>query len=271
MPELPEVEITMRAITPFLEGETVSGVTARNVRLRMSIPAELIGKLPGLVILKVERRAKYLLLRATSGSVILHLGMSGSLEVVPASRPPGKHDHLDIVLENGLALRFNDPRRFGMVLWTNGDPLNHPLLKGVGPEPLEECFTGEHLFRKSRGRMVTVKQFLMDARMVAGIGNIYASESLFSAGIHPERRAGEISMIRYRRLAGAIREVLTQAIALGEMELKEWDGNGEIPTRFPLTLDVYRRGGEPCNRCGAPIRRIRIGGRSTFFCGRCQR
>ena len=271
MPELPEVEMTRRSIMRQLEGEMVSGVVARTFRLRLPLPAELTGNLPGMVILRVERRAKYILLRATSGAVIIHLGMSGSLAIVPATTPPGKHDHLDIVLGNGLALRYNDPRRLGLLLWIDDDPLNHPLLKGLGPEPLEEGFEGDYLFRKSRGRTITVKQFIMDGRVVAGIGNIYANEALFRACIHPARVAGVISLAGYRRLAGAIRDVLKQAINRGEIFLTEAQGGTAKLAYFPLKPDVYGRGGDPCARCGSLIQYVRLGGRSTYFCERCQR
>jgi formamidopyrimidine-DNA glycosylase len=271
MPELPEVEITRRAIAPHLEGEKVIGVVAREVRLRIPVSAPLMEELPGHTILKLERRAKYLLLRTDGGSVLIHLGMSGSLHVVPAATLPAKHDHLDIVLETGLALRLTDPRRFGLALWIKGEPLDHALLKGAGPEPLEEGFNGDYLFHKSRGRRVAVKQFVMDGHVVAGLGNIYASEALFRAGIHPAVCAGEISHNRYRRLADSVRSVLNEAIAKGEASLGDGQDSKENPGYFPIRLDIYGRGGEPCHRCDATILATRQGGRSTYFCGKCQR
>jgi formamidopyrimidine-DNA glycosylase len=271
MPELPEVEITMRAIKPLLEGEKVSAVVARTARLRFPLPAALNDELPGRIILKLERRSKYLLLRTDAGSVLFHLGMSGTLKVVPSSTPPAKHDHLDLILESGMLLRFTDPRRFGLALWTKGDPLDHPLLKRVGPEPLEEGFNGDYLFHKSRGRRVAVKQYIMDSLILAGLGNIYASEALFRAGIQPVASAGEISLNRYRRLANSIRDVLNDAIAQGEGTLGGCQGREGNSRYFPIKLDIYGRSGEPCNRCGAVIQLIRQGGRSSCFCRRCQR
>jgi len=271
MPELPEVEIARRAIAPFLEGKRVIGVVAREVRLRIPVQAELIEELPGQMILRLERRAKYLLLRTNAGSVILHLGMSGKLNIVPAATPPAMHDHLDFILETGMTLRLTDPRRFGLALWTRGEPLDHPLLKDVGPEPLEDVFDGDYLFHKSRDRRVAVKQFVMDSHVVAGVGNIYASEVLFRAGILPAVRAGGISRNRYQRLADAIRDVLNGAIAQGERTLGDFqDGKGN-PCYFPIKLDIYGRDGEPCHICGAIIQLTRQGGRATFCCKRCQR
>jgi formamidopyrimidine-DNA glycosylase len=271
MPELPEVETTRRGIAPHVEGKRVSKVVVRSGKLRRPVPPELPELLTGRTILRVERRGKYLLLRTDRGSVILHLGMSGHLRIVPAMTAAEKHDHLDIVLENGTALRLTDPRRFGLALWTTGDPLEHPLLAGLGPEPLEEEFDGDYLFQASRGRSLAVKQFIMESRIVAGVGNIYANEALFRAGIHPARPAGRISRIRCHRLAEAAREVLTAAIALGGTTLRDFsDGEGK-PGYFRLRLDVYGREGEPCPKCGDSIRQSRQGGRATYFCRKCQR
>jgi len=271
MPELPEVETTRRGIAPYVEGKRVERVVVRQAKLRLPVSGEISEELPGRTILRAERRGKYLLLRIERGAVILHLGMSGNLRLVPASNPPGKHDHLDIVLETGLALRFTDPRRFGLALWTGEEPLIHPLLVGLGPEPLENGFTGYYLFQASRGRAVAVKQFIMDGHVVAGVGNIYANEALFRAGIHPGRSAGAISKARFRRLVEALRAVLGEAIDQGGTSLRDFrEGEGK-PGYFALSLDVYGRGGEPCRRCGATIQATRQGGRSTYFCGRCQR
>jgi formamidopyrimidine-DNA glycosylase len=197
--------------------------------------------------------------------------MSGKLNIVPAATPPAKHDHLDFTLGTGLTLRFTDPRRFGLALWTRGEPLDHPLLRDIGPEPLGDEFDGDYLFRKSRSRRVAVKQFIMDSHVVAGVGNIYASEALFRAGIHPAGQAGGISRNRYRQLAGAIRDVLNDAIAQGERTLGDFHGGKENPHYFPITLDIYGRDREPCHICGSVVQLTRQGGRATFFCKRCQR
>jgi formamidopyrimidine-DNA glycosylase len=271
MPELPEVEITRRGIAPHLEGIRVSKVIARTAKLRLPIPRELLEELPGRTILKVERRGKYLLLRTTSGSVILHLGMSGNLRIVPSAAPPARHDHLDIVLASGKALRFTDPRRFGLALWTCEEPLSHPLLARLGAEPLEDLSGGVYLFHSSRNRTLDVKQFFMDSHVVAGVGNIYANEALFRAGIHPLRSARDISRGRYTSLAQALRDVLNAAIDLGGSTLGDFQEGGGKPGYFPLSPAVYGRGGEPCPRCRAAIQATRQGGRATYFCKKCQR
>jgi formamidopyrimidine-DNA glycosylase len=197
--------------------------------------------------------------------------MSGHLRIVPSAAPPARHDHLDIVLASGKALRFTDPRRFGLALWTYEEPLSHQLLARLGPEPLEDLFDGDYLFHKSRNRTLSVKQFIMESSVVAGVGNIYASEALFRAGIHPLRSAGAISRRRYTRLAQALRDVLNTAIDLGGITLGDFQGGGGKPGYFSLRPDVYGRGGEPCPRCGAAIQATRQGGRSTYFCKVCQR
>lgn len=271
MPELPEVETTCRGIAPHVVGHTVAAVEVRQPRLRWPVPAELARRLPGQAICAVERRAKYLLLRAETGTVILHLGMSGSLRVLMEPLPPGPHDHVDIAFREGHRLRLTDPRRFGAVLWTEDDPTGHPLLTALGPEPLSEALTGRYLFDRSRGRRTAVKAFLMDAHTVVGVGNIYANEALFRAGIHPARAAGAIAAPRYDRLAAAIRAVLTEAIAAGGTTLRDFLDSSGRPGYFAQRLAVYGRTGEPCPTCGAPIRERRIGQRSSFFCGRCQR
>ncbi len=271
MPELPEVETTRRGIAPYLEGKKVTRVIAGQRNLRLPLSPGLSRELPGAAILRVERRGKYLILRTDRGSVILHLGMSGHLSFVPADTPPGKHDHLDIRMEDGTTLRLTDPRRFGLALWTRGEPLEHPLLAEIGPEPLEEGFDGAYLHRASRGRKVAVKQFIMDGRIVAGVGNIYAGEALFRAGIHPEKKAGTISRRRCGRLARALREVLEEAIAAGGTTLRDFRNGEGKPGYFAIKLDVYGREGEPCRSCGATIHATRQGGRSTFFCAICQK
>lgn len=271
MPELPEVETTRRGIAPVLTGRRVTAVRVRQPRLRRPVPASLARELPGQRIEAVMRRGKYLLLQTPAGVVIAHLGMSGSLRILARDAPPGPHDHVDIVFEGGVVLRLRDPRRFGLVLWTRGDPLRHALLRDLGPEPLDEAFGGAYLTARSRGRRAPVKAFLMDARTVVGVGNIYANEALACAGIHPLRAAGRISAGRYERLAACIREVLRAAIEAGGTTLRDFrDGSGR-PGYFAVSLGVYGRTGEPCPRCGAPIRCVRQGQRSTWYCPRCQR
>ena len=275
MPELPEVETTLRGIRPHLAGRRIAGVTVREPRLRLPVPADLPERLSGHTIDALQRRAKYLLLGIDGGTLIIHLGMSGSLRVVGADSAPGTHDHLDLVLEDGRALRLRDPRRFGLVVWSPDPPglalERHPLLRDLGPEPLGPGFDGEMLYRKSRGRRVAVKHFLMDGAVVVGVGNIYASESLFRAGIHPGRPAGSVGRERYGRLAAAVREVLTAAIAEGGTSLRDFVQEDGSPGYFAVNLRVYGRTGEPCPGCGEPIRQRRIGQRSSFYCPRCQR
>ena len=271
MPELPEVETTRLSVAPYVEGKRVARVLVRNGDLRVPVPAELQDELPGRVIDRVDRRGKYLLFRCGDRTALIHLGMSGYLGVVAAAVPPEKHDHLDIILEDHRILRFNDPRRFGLVLWEPGDPLLHPLLASIGPEPLENSFGGGHLFIRSRGRSVAGKQFIMDSRTVAGIGNIYASEALFRSRIDPVRPAGSLSEEEYDRLARAIKETLAAAIADGGTTIRDFRVGEGTPGYFTVKLNVYDRAGAPCPSCGTPIEAIRQHGRSTYYCSRCQR
>ncbi|OGI45290.1 MAG: DNA-formamidopyrimidine glycosylase [Candidatus Muproteobacteria bacterium RBG_16_65_31] len=269
MPELPEVETTRRGIEPAVVGRAVTRVVVRDPRLRWRVPAALTKELPGRVIGAVARRGKYLLLHTATGAVILHLGMSGSLRVVRCSDPPGKYDHVDIALDSGDCLRLRDPRRFGAVLWTR-DHARHRLLARLGVEPLGPEFTGDYLFRATRGRRRAIRDFLLDGSVVAGIGNIYANEALFAAGIRPTRRAGRLDRDQCLRLARAIRATLKKAIRAGGTTLRDFrNGRGE-PGRFQRALRVYGRGGEACRACGRPIRALRLGQRSAFFCPRCQ-
>jgi formamidopyrimidine-DNA glycosylase len=274
MPELPEVETTLRGIRPHLEGRRIERLVVREPRLRQTIPPDLPPRLVGLPIEGLMRRAKYLLIQVGGGSLILHLGMSGSLRVVPLNTPPRRHDHVDLVLSDGRALRYHDPRRFGLLVWTPDPPALaatiHPLLRDLGPEPLGDGFDGAHLHRLSRGRRVAVKSFIMDGGVVVGVGNIYASESLFLAGIHPARPCNRIALSRYQRLAGTIRTVLDASIVQGGTTLRDYvkeDGN---PGYFARSLRVYGRTGEPCPACGTALREQRIGQRSSFYCPRCQ-
>lgn len=270
MPELPEVETTRRGIALRLEGRRVAQVIVRERRLRWPISATLEERLTGAVIDAVERRGKYLLLRTRNGAVIAHLGMSGSMSFVAQDTAPTKHDHVDIRMESGDVLRFNDPRRFGCLLWTDNEPTRHPLLAKLGPEPLDDEFSGATLYAASRGRRVAIKPHIMNAGIVVGIGNIYASESLFRAGIHPKRAAGRIALPRMESLVDAIKTVLTEAIRLGGTTLRDfYNGEGK-PGYFRAELKCYGRDGEPCVRCQAPIRQVVLGQRSTFYCVNCQ-
>ncbi len=271
MPELPEVETTCRGIRPHVTGKTVARVVVRNRKLRWPVPQRLGSELGGQVIESVGRRAKYLLLATGNGTLLLHLGMSGSLRIVAAATPPGKHDHVDIVFTDGSALRLTDPRRFGSLHWTRRAPERHRLLRDLGPEPLDGQFTGGYLHRLSRGRRVAIKPFIMNSRIVVGIGNIYACEALYRAGIHPKRAAGRISHRKYDLLVEVIREVLNDSIDQGGTTLRNFvNGHGE-PGYFRLHLNVYGKTGEPCISCRAPIREVRQGQRSTFYCPVCQK
>jgi len=270
MPELPEVETTRRGIAPHVEGRRVVAVTLRRPDLRWPIPGEIGELLPGSRIDAVRRRAKYLLLDTARGSALLHLGMSGSLRVLPALVPPGPHDHVDLQLEGGEMLRFNDPRRFGCLLWQPTGEV-HPLLAGLGPEPLSGAFDGDRLFAISRGRRGPIKSLLMDQAVVVGVGNIYAAEALFMAGIDPRRAAGRVSLQRYRALADAVRTVLAHAIERGGTTLRDFLAPDGAPGYFEQELQVYGREGEPCRRCGSVLRGQAIGQRASVWCPRCQR
>ena len=270
MPELPEVETTRRGLLPHLRGRTVIALDIRQPRLRWPIPAVLRTSLPGQRIDDVERRAKYLLVHTQAGSALLHLGMSGSLRVLPAATPIGIHDHVDWRLDSGLVLRYTDPRRFGCQLWQARGEI-HPLLAGLGPEPLSGAFDGDHLWLRSRGRSAAVKVFLMDQANVVGVGNIYAAEALFAAAIHPKRAAGSVSRAGYARLAGEVKRILAYAITRGGTTLRDFISPDGAPGYFEQELFVYGRAGEPCKVCAAPIRVITLGQRSTFYCPRCQR
>ena len=270
MPELPEVETTRRGLEPHLQGRRIHGVILRRPDLRWPIPPEIERELPGQRIAAIRRRAKYLLLDTDAGSALLHLGMSGSLRVLPGDTPVRAHDHVDISLEDGRLLRFNDPRRFGCLLWQPPGE-THELLRGLGPEPLDAAFDGDYLFARSRGRSAPVKTFLMDQKVVVGVGNIYAAESLFRAGIHPLRAAGKVSRERYLALADAARTILAQAIERGGTTLRDFLNPDGAPGYFEQELAVYGRGGLPCPACGRPLRQASIGQRASVWCPRCQR
>ena len=269
MPELPEVETSRRGIAPWLENKRVSRVVVRERRLRWPVPAEIDNILPGQRITSLRRRAKYLLFATDAGTALLHLGMSGSVRIIDEDEPAGKHDHVDFEFAGGKALRFRDPRRFGSILWTS-DPEQHPLLRDLGPEPLGDLFDGDYLWHAARGRRVSIKQFIMNASVVVGVGNIYASESLFMAGIHPRRRADRISKERMRLLADSIKSVLQQAIDAGGTTLQDFYGGDGEPGYFQRQLQVYGREDEPCLACRQPLSNVTLGQRSTFYCKRCQ-
>jgi formamidopyrimidine-DNA glycosylase len=271
MPELPEVEITRRGIAPHVEGRTVTGVVVRHHGLRWPVPRTLAKHLAGANVRAVDRRAKYLLLRTDRGTALLHLGMTGSLRVITDGRAPGPWDHVDLVRDDGVRVRFTDPRRFGSIHWTTGDPAAHPLLAGLGPEPLDAGFDGGYLAAESRRRKVAIKAHIMNARVVVGVGNIYASESLYRAGIHPHRPAGRIGAPRLAALADAIKAVLAESIRAGGTTLRDFYGGDGKPGYFAQRLQVYDREGLPCPACGTPIRQMVIGQRSSYFCPRCQR
>jgi formamidopyrimidine-DNA glycosylase len=269
MPELPEVETTLRGITPALLERTISEVRVRNAALRWPVTDE-VQQACGQRVSSLQRRAKYLLITLGSGGLMIHLGMSGSLRICDEDDAPRKHDHVDIVLDNGRCMRFNDPRRFGLFCWWQAPVNQHPLLRHLGPEPLQDGFSGAYLYQKSRGRRGAVKNFIMDGKVVVGVGNIYASESLFMAGIHPVRAAGRISAVRYGALVAAIRDVLQHAIRQGGTTLRDFAGSDGKPGYFAQELLVYGRDGAPCFQCGAAIRKKVIGQRSSFYCARCQ-
>ncbi|UQY36937.1 bifunctional DNA-formamidopyrimidine glycosylase/DNA-(apurinic or apyrimidinic site) lyase [Pseudomonas fulva] len=270
MPELPEVETTRRGIAPHLIGQRVSRVLVRERRLRWPIPEDLDVRLSGQRIEAVERRAKYLLIKAETGTLISHLGMSGNLRLVEAGLPAAKHEHVDIELESGLSLRYTDPRRFGALLWSEL-PLEHELLARLGPEPLTELFDGERLYQLSRGKAVAVKPFIMDNAVVVGVGNIYATEALFAAGIDPRRAAGTVSRARYLRLAQEIKRVLAHAIERGGTTLRDFIGGDGQPGYFQQELFAYGRGGQFCKLCGSTLREVKLGQRASVYCPKCQR
>jgi formamidopyrimidine-DNA glycosylase len=270
MPELPEVETTLRGIGPHLLHQRISRVIVRDPRLRWPVPAE-VSKAEGQQFVSLDRRGKYLLLRLQQGGLIIHLGMSGSLRILQQPLTPEKHDHVDIELENGVCLRFNDPRRFGALLWVDGQMEAHELLRYLGPEPLSDEFTAVYLYRRSRDRKVAIKNFIMNGHIVVGVGNIYASEALFMAGIHPQRAAGKISRRRYEGLVAAIFDVLSRAIKQGGTTLRDFVNSDGAPGYFAQELLVYGRADRDCFQCGAAIRQKVIGQRSSYYCAVCQR
>lgn len=270
MPELPEVETSRRGIAPHLEGTTIACVTVRDRRLRWPVSKTVEKNLTGSTILSVDRRAKYLLIRTSNGTAMIHLGMSGSVFIVDHGTPASIHDHFDVELSSRKSLRFRDPRRFGSLHWTRNVD-THKLIRDLGPEPLSDAFDPDYLFERSRGRKVTVKQFIMTAGVVVGVGNIYASEALFKAGIHPKRAAGRVARARYDRLVVAIKDVLQQAIEAGGTTLRDFYGGDGEAGYFQQQLNVYGREDEPCQVCNTPISAIVLGQRSTYYCKDCQK
>jgi formamidopyrimidine-DNA glycosylase len=272
VPELPEVETTCRGVAPHVEGRTVSRVVVREHRMRQPVPPDLAEILTGQVLQTVRRRAKYLLFQFPHGHLLVHLGMSGSLRVIAPDTPVKPHDHIDLEFDAQVCLRLRDPRRFGLMLWLTGEPEAHPLLAKLGPEPWDATFTAEYLSGLASTRSGAVKNFLMDGHIVVGVGNIYASESLHRAGIHPSRPARRVSRERYAKLVVAVKEVLEAAIGFGGTTLRDFTRDDGKPGYFRNELRVYDRAGEPCLQCGeAPIAQRVIGQRASYFCPRCQR
>lgn len=271
MPELPEVETTRLGILPVLKNQRITQVVVRDARLRWPVTAEFAERLTGQSIVDVRRRAKYLLIELERGTVIWHLGMSGSLRVLNTGTQPQLHDHIDVVLDSGRLLRFNDPRRFGCAVWTGDDPHLHELIAHLGPEPLGDGFDVEYLASKAKGRSVAIKQFIMNAEIVVGVGNIYASEALFRAGIRPRRASGRVKRDELQRLVMAIKAVLGDAIKVGGTTLRDYVNANGSPGYFRQKLFVYERVGEPCRKCKTPIVQIVQGARSTYYCPQCQK
>lgn len=270
MPELPEVETTRRGIEPHILSRKITKIVIRQPKLRWPIPANLPELLTGQKIDAVERRAKYLLLRMANGCLIIHLGMSGSLRICDHGSPVEKHDHFDLRLDNNKTLRLRDPRKFGAVLWSENNSTEHPLMAGLGPEPFDEHFNGDYLKSTSTGKKIAIKQFIMDGKVVTGVGNIYACEALYRAAINPKRAAGKISGQRFERLSIEIKRTLREAIEQGGTTLKDFVNESGKPGYFQQQLSVYGREGLPCPNCESPIKKITLGQRSTFYCPKCQ-
>jgi formamidopyrimidine-DNA glycosylase len=271
MPELPEVETTRRGILAHAQGRVITAVTVRNRRLRWPVPAGLNAKLSNARIVAIERRGKYLIFEIGRGFMLLHLGMSGSLRIDQAGRAPKKHDHVEWILDNGSLLRLHDPRRFGSIHWIKESPAEHPLLRNLGPEPLSAEFNGAYLHRLSRRHRCAVKHFIMNSKIVVGVGNIYANEALYLAGIAPGRASNRVSAAQFEQLAGAIKNVLENAIRVGGTTLRDFVNPEGNPGYFRLQLRAYERAGEPCGRCGHLIRHKVMGQRSSYYCPQCQK
>lgn len=271
MPELPEVETTRRGIEPHIQNQTITNIIIRDSRLRWPVPEQLKTQATNQKILSVNRRGKYILIETDPGTIILHLGMSGNLRILPAEAEIKKHDHIDIVFNTHQCLRFHDPRRFGACLWTTQDPLKHTLLKHLGPEPWDSTFNAVMLYQKSRQRKIAIKNFIMDSKVVVGVGNIYANEALFHSGILPDVAAGKVSLKRYEKLVESIQIILKKAIEQGGTSLRDFTNSSGQPGYFKQKLAVYGRTGQSCLICHRPIKESRIGQRSCFYCSKCQR
>jgi formamidopyrimidine-DNA glycosylase len=271
MPELPEVETTRRGLIAHLEGVRIDHAVVRERRMRQPISRALPRCLEGLTIRALKRRAKYLLIDCGTGTLIVHLGMSGRLWLVDRDTPAEKHDHFDLILANGKTVRLRDPRRFGLVLWHNGEVLHHALLASLGPEPLSPDFNGAALFQATRNRSAAIKLVIMDSHVVVGVGNIYASEALFRAGVSPRIAARRLTRARCDALADSIQQTLGAAISAGGSSIRDYVGSNGMAGNFQSNFAVYDRHGDPCNRCGTPVRRLQQGQRSTFYCAQCQR
>lgn len=272
MPELPEVETTKNGIMPHLAEQTIDSIVVRNAKLRWPVPSRMLKKqLPGAKITDVSRRAKYILITTNQGTLIVHLGMSGSIRVLDKSVKPEKHDHIDLLLKNGAVLRYRDPRRFGAFVWAGNTPLQHPLLAELGPEPLQASFNGKYLYTLAQKSKRAIKLFIMDHHIVVGVGNIYASESLFLAHIHPKRISNTLTLTECNQLCKTIKQVLKQAIKSGGTTLQDFQQADGKPGYFKQKLLVYKKQGEPCSYCGSQIKSEIIGQRNSFYCTRCQK
>lgn len=271
MPELPEVETTRRGVDPHVVGRKIVALELHEPRLRWRVPDTLPGEVAGQRVRQTGRRAKYLLLELESGTLLLHLGMSGSLRVLPAETPRLTHDHFDLLLDSGVTLRFNDPRRFGSLHYTKDNVGEHPLLRRLAPEPLSDAFNAEYLWRITRKKKIAIKQLLMNSAQVVGVGNIYASEALFRARIRPKRQAKSLTRVEVAKLVRAVRAVLTMAIKVGGTTLRDYVNADGTPGYFKQKLYVYERAGQPCRVCGTKVRQFTQGQRSTYFCPTCQK
>ena len=270
MPELPEVETSRRGISPHIINKAITYVVLRHTQLRWKIPEDLLGHIHNERLISIDRRAKYLLLNFTTGTLLIHLGMSGSLRICPLNSAAQKHDHVDLIFSDCL-LRYTDPRRFGAILWLGKTPETSPLLNQLGPEPLDDDFNAAYLYITAEKRKIPVKQFIMDQKVVTGVGNIYASEALFRAGINPTRSVGNISQKRYSLLVDAIKDILQKAIQQGGTTLKDFVGGDGKPGYFQQTLQVYGKSGEQCPHCKTPLKSIKLAARNSVYCPKCQR